>query len=92
MPQPPMNQEPAQPSQPPQQSTPEQPSAPQEPDIEPNPCPPQAQPHQPMVVGMAYVPWQKWQQPYDYEKGFQAGTIFPDLDLPFLGYRGGMGK
>lgn len=78
--------------QPPQQSTPEQPSVPQEPDIEPNPCPPQAQPHQPMVVAMAYVPWQKWQQPYDYEKGFQAGTIFPDLDLPFLGYRGGMGK
>lgn len=44
---------------------------------------------QPMVVGMAYVPWQRWQQPYDYEKGLETGTIFPDLNLPFLGYRGG---
>lgn len=46
-------------------------------------------PQQTMVVGMAYVPWQRWQQPYDYEKGFEVGTIFPDLDLPFLGYQGG---
>lgn len=44
---------------------------------------------QTMVPGMAYVPWQIWQQPYEYEKGFEVGTIFPDLNLPFLGYQGG---
>ncbi len=68
-------------------------------DVELRPQPPQPPqpdggmpqpPQQTMVVAMAYVPWQKWQQPYDYEKGFQSGTIFPDLDLPFKGYQGGM--
>ena len=44
-------------------------------------------PQQTMMVGMAYVPWQRWQQPYDYEEGFEAGTIFPELNLPFLGYQ-----
>ena len=36
-------------------------------------------------LGMAYVPWQSWNQLYDLERGFQAGTIFPELDLPFTG-------
>lgn len=36
------------------------------------------------VVGMAYVPWQHWQQTYPICKGFRRGTIFPDLDKPFL--------
>lgn len=36
-----------------------------------------------MPVGMAYVPWQKWCQTYPIEQGFQRGTIFPELDLPF---------
>ncbi len=49
-------------------------------------------PQQTMMPGMAYVPWQIWQQPYDYEKGFEVGTIFPDLDFPFLGYQGGRKK
>ena len=66
------------------------PNPPQGPDIEPNPQPPQMPPQQPMVLAIAYVPWQKWQQPYDYEKGLETGTIFPDLNLPFLGYQGGM--
>ncbi|MCI8984022.1 MAG: spore coat associated protein CotJA [Hungatella sp.] len=34
-------------------------------------------------VAMAYVPWQQWQQTYSLEKGFERGTIFPDLDLTF---------
>lgn len=34
-------------------------------------------------VAMGYVPWQQWQQTYSLEKGFQRGTIFPDLDLTF---------
>ncbi len=95
MPKPPQGSRPPQmqnPSMPQEPSRPQNPSMPQEPGIESNPQPPQTSNHQSMVVGMAYVPWQKWQQPYDYEKGFQAGTIFPDLNLPFSGYRGGMGK
>ena len=49
-------------------------------------------PQQIMMPAMAYVPWQKWQQPYDYTKGFETGTIFPDLDLPFSAYQGGRRK
>ena len=35
-------------------------------------------------VGMSYVPMQKWSKTYDMETGFVRGTIFPELDLPFL--------
>ena len=35
-------------------------------------------------VGMSYVPMQKWSRPYEMETGFARGTIFPELDLPFL--------
>jgi hypothetical protein len=38
-------------------------------------------------VGMCYVPWQQWNQIYDLEKGFLCGTIFPELNKPFLGSR-----
>lgn len=38
-----------------------------------------------MVIGMCYVPWQKWQDIYDMEKGFECGTIFEELDKPYLG-------
>lgn len=40
-------------------------------------------------VAMAYVPWQRWGTLYDPEKGLECGTIFPDLNKPFLGVRGG---
>ena len=39
-------------------------------------------------LAMAYVPWQNWKKIYDIEKGFSRGTIFEELDKPFLG-RGG---
>lgn len=35
-------------------------------------------------TGMGYVPWQQWQQTYSLERGFSRGTIFPELDLPFV--------
>lgn len=41
-----------------------------------------------MPLAMAYVPWQKWQNIYDAEKGFCNGTIFQDLNLPFYGTGG----
>lgn len=36
-------------------------------------------------VGMAYVPYQMWETPYDDVVGFVRGTIFPSLDKPFIG-------
>lgn len=42
-----------------------------------------------MPIAMAYVPWQKWQDIYDTVKGLECGTIFKELDKPFLG-KGGM--
>ncbi len=36
-------------------------------------------------VAMAYIPFQQFGELYPFEKGLKAGTIFPDLDKPFLG-------
>lgn len=37
------------------------------------------------VVGMLYVPNQEWKKVYKIEVGFSRGTIFSDLDKPWLG-------
>lgn len=42
----------------------------------------------PMVLAMAYVPSQRWQDLYEPEEGFPRGTIFRQLDLPFEGGAG----
>lgn len=34
-------------------------------------------------IGMGYVPMQQWGTVYPADTGFQRGTIFPELDLPF---------
>jgi len=36
------------------------------------------------VVAIAYVPFQNYQTIYDAEQGFKVGTIFPELNKPFL--------
>ena len=36
-------------------------------------------------VGMGYVPIQKWETPCPMDRALLQGTIFPALDLPFLG-------
>lgn len=36
-------------------------------------------------LGMAYIPFQQWEQPYDTDTAFPIGTIFPSLDYPFQG-------
>ena len=36
-------------------------------------------------LAMAYVPWQSWETPYEDEVAFEVGTVFPSLNLPFLG-------
>ncbi len=38
-------------------------------------------------VGMAYVPMQTWGPIYEPGKALCQGTLFPDLDKPFLGGR-----
>lgn len=40
------------------------------------------------ALAMAYVPWQRWGQTYELKKAMCAGTVFPELDKPFLGKRG----
>lgn len=43
--------------------------------------------HEPQNVplAMSYVPIQVWQMLYTPEDGFMRGTIFEQLDLPFIG-------
>ena len=36
------------------------------------------------VVAMAYVPWQQFETTYELDKALETGTIFPELDKPFL--------
>ena len=38
-----------------------------------------------MVLAMAYVPDQVWETPYEVTEGIHRGTLFPQLDKPFLG-------
>lgn len=38
-----------------------------------------------MVLAMAYVPTQKFEELYNPEVGFDRGTVFCALDLPYLG-------
>ena len=38
-------------------------------------------------IGMAYVPWQEFREIYDMERALEVGTIFEELDKPFLGRR-----
>ena len=40
-------------------------------------------------LAIAYVPWQYCDQTYELEKALQWGTIFPELNKPFSGKRGG---
>ena len=36
------------------------------------------------VLGMAYVPDQEWREVYQADYGFSRGTIFAELDKPWL--------
>ncbi len=38
-----------------------------------------------LSLAMAYVPRQKWQNIYDVKVALVRGTIFADLDKPFIG-------
>ena len=41
-----------------------------------------------LSIAMAYVPWQRWRDLYDSNKGFHRGTIFRELDKSFCGKGG----
>ena len=36
-------------------------------------------------LAMAYIPYQNWGMLYDAEEGLKRGTIFKELDKPFIG-------
>jgi len=36
-----------------------------------------------MLLAYAYVPYQKYENPYCKEKALKAGTIFPSLNKPY---------
>lgn len=38
----------------------------------------------PLVLAIATVPMQPWEQPYSPDKALAEGTIFPCLDKPFF--------
>lgn len=38
-----------------------------------------------LPIGMAYVPMQVWEKPYDADLGMHRGTLFHQLDKPFIG-------
>lgn len=40
------------------------------------------------MLAMAYVPWQQFNETYEPAKALKTGTIFPELDKPFLGRKG----
>ena len=40
-----------------------------------------------LPLAMAYVPMQKWQDIYSTDAAFERGTIFSQLDKPFLARR-----
>lgn len=40
-----------------------------------------------LPLAMSYVPMQSWGETYEGLKALDAGTIFPELDLPFCGRR-----
>lgn len=42
-------------------------------------------PHPKIALAMAYVPFQEFKELYNSEVGFDRGTVFKQLDQPFLG-------
>ena len=36
------------------------------------------------ALAMAYVPWQYFTTVYEPDRALEVGTIFPELDKPFL--------
>ena len=41
------------------------------------------------ALAMAYVPMQHFKSVYELDEALQVGTIFPELNKPFKGWKGG---
>lgn len=54
------------------------------------PCPGQADGLQYQALAMAYVPWQHIKSLYEPDQALLCGTVFPELNKPFLGRKGCM--
>lgn len=48
-------------------------------------CDMMTEPVDSMMPAMSYVPWQEWKDIYCFEEALERGTIFKELDKPFLG-------
>lgn len=42
-----------------------------------------------LPLAMAYVPMQYFKSVYNLDEALQQGTIFPELNKPFMGWNGG---
>ena len=40
-------------------------------------------------LAMTYTPMQQFQTVYDIKEALKYGTIFPELNKPFMGWKGG---
>lgn len=38
-----------------------------------------------LSLAMAFIPYQAWEEPYDYDVALVRGTLFPALDKPWIG-------
>ncbi len=43
---------------------------------------------QQLPLTMAYVPFQEWCNTYDTQTALRCGSLFPELNKPFMGSRG----
>lgn len=46
-------------------------------------------PDENFALAMAYVPIQHFHNVYELDEAMQYGTIFPELNKPFMGWKGG---
>lgn len=54
----------------------------------PSPCEEENE-MQSLPLAMAYVPIQHFKTVYELNEALQYGTIFPELNKPFMGWKGG---
>lgn len=55
----------------------------------PDTCGKKSWPMENFALAMAYVPMQKFKSLYELDEALQHGTIFPELNKPFMGWKGG---
>lgn len=46
-------------------------------------------PFESFPLAMTYVPMQRFKNVYELDEALQVGTIFPELNKPFMAWKGG---